>query len=559
MFQRWNFRFTDWLRSLRTQPTKPRNRRRSASPDAHHRVIEILESRRLLTNLVAVQVNGNSISLNDFGGHRSSGGDDFNVTYTSSQVVLTGNNGTSFRVGNQTLSTYTIDITAPPSISMNLGGRINTVNITAGTSSSSDANNSDSESQTATTTTSSIASLDVNFRNTRRGESALNLTNVNVNTVKVNGGRGSEAVTLTDSTVNQNLQTNLGRSSGDKLDLESSTVSGNLNNRSTQFVMNHSTVNGTLTDVQRQRNSTITSTDSTYNGNVSIRMGAHSTINLLGSVDGSNHFHNSVAVQGARHRDITVNQRQNSALFDVTPTFKYTSVVTPSTTITAPTVTALSASTTTPTITGTYDSVNGPKLNVTVNGRSYTLGTDSQLTTPSAGKWSLNLTGNPLTTQSTTVTATSYNAQGDVATGTGTITSQQAIIASYLTAQNLTATKTASGLNYVITSQGSGAVPTTGKSLSVNYTGYLLNANGTLGTKFDSNTDPQFGHVTPLVFTLGTGAVIKGWDEAFALLPVGTTAKLIIPSALAYGTTGSGSSIPANSILVFDVTLVSAT
>ena len=364
MFEHWNFRFTDWLRSLRTQPTKPRSRRRSVSADAHHRVIEILESRRLLTNLVAVHVDGNSISLNDFGGHRSSGGDDFNVTYTSSQVVLTGNNGTSFRVGSQTLSTYTIDITAPPSISMNLGGRSNTVNVTAGASGSS-TTNSDTETQ--------------------------------------------------------------------------------------------------------------------------------------------------------------------------------------------------SAATTTPTITGTYDSVNGPKLNVSVNGRTYTLGTDSQLTTPSAGKWSLDLTGNPLTTQTTTVTATSYNTQGDVATGTGTITSQQAIIASYLTAQHLTATKTASGLNYVITSQGSGAIPTKGKSLSVNYTGYLLNANGTLGTKFDSNTDSQFGHVTPFVFTLGAGAVIKGWDEAFALLPVGTTAKLIIPSALAYGTTGSGSSIPANSILVFDVTVVSAT
>ena len=558
MFEHWNFRFTDWLRSLRTQPTKPRSRRRSVSADAHHRVIEILESRRLLTNLVAVHVDGNSISLNDFGGHRSSGGDDFNVTYTSSQVVLTGNNGTSFRVGSQTLSTYTIDITAPPSISMNLGGRSNTVNVTAGASGSS-TTNSDTETQSAATTTGSLASLDVNFENGRRGDSALSLNNVNVNTLKVHGGRGSDAVTLTDSTVNQNLETNLGRSSGDKLDLESSTVTGNLNNRSTQFVMNHSTVSGSLTDVQRHRDSTFTSTDSTYNGDVSIRMGANSTINLLGSVDGSNHFHKSVAIQGARHRDITVNQRQNSVVYDVTPTYKHASVVTPSTTITAPTVTALSASTTTPTITGTYDSVNGPKLNVSVNGRTYTLGTDSQLTTPSAGKWSLDLTGNPLTTQTTTVTATSYNTQGDVATGTGTITSQQAIIASYLTAQHLTATKTASGLNYVITSQGSGAIPTKGKSLSVNYTGYLLNANGTLGTKFDSNTDSQFGHVTPFVFTLGAGAVIKGWDEAFALLPVGTTAKLIIPSALAYGTTGSGSSIPANSILVFDVTVVSAT
>jgi FKBP-type peptidyl-prolyl cis-trans isomerase len=55
--------------------------------------------------------------------------------------------------------------------------------------------------------------------------------------------------------------------------------------------------------------------------------------------------------------------------------------------------------------------------------------------------------------------------------------------------------------------------------------------------------------------------VIKGWDEGFALLKVGSVAKLIIPSSLAYGTSGSSQGtvpIPANSILVFDVTLVSA-
>lgn len=552
MLQRWNAVFANWLRSFRLQPQKSR-RRREIGFVAQHRVVETLESRRLLTNVVAVHVNGNSISLNDFGGRHSSGGDNFNVSYTNTQVVLTANSGTSFRVGDQTLSTYTINVTAPPSISMSLGGRSNTVNVTSTTSS-----NSATESA-ATTTTGSLASLDVNFRNNRRGDSALNLTDVTVDSMNVRGGRGDDAVTLTGSTVNHDLQTNLGRSSGDKLDLESSTVSGNLNNSSTQFVMNHSTVDGSLTDNQRQRNSTFTSTDSTYNGAVSIRMGAKSTINLLGSPDGSNHFHESVSIRGVRHRDITVNQRLNSVVYDVTPSYKHAGVVASTVSITAPTVNALSASTTTPTITGTYDATDGPKLTVSVNGRSYTLGTDSQLKAPSAGNWSLDLTGNPLTTKTTTVTVASYNAQGDVATGTGTITSQQAIIASYLTAQNLTATKTASGLNYVITSQGSGAIPTAGKSLSVNYSGYLLNSDGTLGTKFDSNTDAQFGHVTPLVFTLGAGSVIKGWDEAFALLPVGTTAKLIIPSAIAYGTAGQGSSIPGNSILVFDVTLVSAT
>jgi FKBP-type peptidyl-prolyl cis-trans isomerase len=84
-----------------------------------------------------------------------------------------------------------------------------------------------------------------------------------------------------------------------------------------------------------------------------------------------------------------------------------------------------------------------------------------------------------------------------------------------------------------------------------------LNTDGTLGTRFDSNVDPQFNHVQPFQFTLGTGQVIRGWDEAFALLPVGTVGKLLIPSAMAYGSAGQGN-IPPDSILLFDVTLLSA-
>ena len=88
-------------------------------------------------------------------------------------------------------------------------------------------------------------------------------------------------------------------------------------------------------------------------------------------------------------------------------------------------------------------------------------------------------------------------------------------IPGFLAANNLTATKTATGLNYVVTTQGTGAIPTTGKTVTVNYTGYLLNADGTQGTKFDSNVDPQFNHVNPFNFTLGVNQVIAGWDEAF--------------------------------------------
>ena len=220
------------------------------------------------------------------------------------------------------------------------------------------------------------------------------------------------------------------------------------------------------------------------------------------------------------------------------------------------------AATTTPKITGTFDSANAPNLTVNVNNKTYTLGKDAQLTSPTTGNWSLDLTGAPLTSPTYTVTATSGdNTFGNTLTGTGTVTNEQAIISSYLSANSLTATQTASGLNTVLTTAGTGAIPTSGQTLTVNYTGHILKADGTLGAEFDSNVDSQFNHVTPFTFKLGAGAVIKGWDEAFALLKVGSVAKLIIPSSLAYGTAGSSGGsvpIPANSILVFDVTLVSA-
>lgn len=108
--------------------------------------------------------------------------------------------------------------------------------------------------------------------------------------------------------------------------------------------------------------------------------------------------------------------------------------------------------------------------------------------------------------------------------------------------------KTASGLYYLVQSQGNGAKVEAGKKVSVNYTGKLLNGN-----VFDSNTDPKFNHVQPFEFTVGVGQVIKGWDEGLQLFNVGGKGILIIPSRLGYGTRSAGPSIPANSVLVFDV------
>lgn len=105
---------------------------------------------------------------------------------------------------------------------------------------------------------------------------------------------------------------------------------------------------------------------------------------------------------------------------------------------------------------------------------------------------------------------------------------------------------TASGLKYVDLSEGSGPTPRAGQTVSVHYTGTLQN-----GTKFDSSYDRN----TPFVFKIGTGAVIKGWDEGLMTMKVGGKRKLIIPPNLGYGARGTGN-IPPNSTLLFDVELL---
>lgn len=564
MLRNWNQRMTAWLFGSRNRQPRRRIESMHSAAGSHGNAVashvELLESRRLLTNLVAVHVNGNSIDLTDVTRGRQSTGDNFSITYTGTSVVLTGQNGTSFQVGDQTLTTYTATITGPASISMRLNRNANAVTITGDG-------------------TAALGSLDIHL-GVGRQDNSLTLTKVIADSVRIQGGRHNDTVKLDQSTVNSNLDVHLGFSSSDTLDLESTTIKGNVTDRVGQLVVNQSTINGNLRSLEVGRNNTFTSTGSTYGGSVTVRMGRDNTINskdstyngpvsidmrrdgvinLLTSTDGPNDFKGSVTVRGMRRGETVVNQWQGSvSSTSTTPTYKHAHVVMATSTIATPTVTTKIAPTTTPIIKGTYDSTDGPILKVTVNGKTYTLGTDSQLTAPSSGNWSLNLAGAPLTAQTTTVTVTSSDSRGNSSTGTGTITSEQAIIDTYLTNNSLTSTKTASGLNYVITTQGTGAVPTAGKSVSVDYTGYVLNPDGTKGTTFDSSTDPQFGHVAPYTFTLGAGSVIKGWDEAFALLKVGTVAKLIIPSSLAYGTSASGANIPANSILIFDVTLVSS-
>ena len=108
-------------------------------------------------------------------------------------------------------------------------------------------------------------------------------------------------------------------------------------------------------------------------------------------------------------------------------------------------------------------------------------------------------------------------------------------------------TKTASGLGYVDLVEGTGPQPKRGDSVRVHYTGWLEN-----GKKFDSSHDRR----EPLVFAVGRGEVIQGWDEGVGSMKVGGKRKLVIPASLGYGERGAGGVIPPGATLIFEVELL---
>jgi FKBP-type peptidyl-prolyl cis-trans isomerase FkpA/FKBP-type peptidyl-prolyl cis-trans isomerase FklB len=103
---------------------------------------------------------------------------------------------------------------------------------------------------------------------------------------------------------------------------------------------------------------------------------------------------------------------------------------------------------------------------------------------------------------------------------------------------------TASGLQYIIEKEGTGAQPKKEDVVKVHYKGTLTN-----GEQFDSSYDRG----QPAEFPVG--GVIPGWTEALQLMKVGSKAKLFIPPELAYGPSGRPG-IPPNSVLVFEVELM---
>ena len=115
----------------------------------------------------------------------------------------------------------------------------------------------------------------------------------------------------------------------------------------------------------------------------------------------------------------------------------------------------------------------------------------------------------------------------------------------------MTFTTTPSGLQYQDTVVGEGAEAKAGTPVRVHYTGWLYN-DGQQGAKFDSSRDRN----DPFEFPLGSGMVIKGWDEGVQGMKVGGQRTLLIPPELGYGARGAGGVIPPNATLKFDVELL---
>jgi FKBP-type peptidyl-prolyl cis-trans isomerase FkpA len=121
-----------------------------------------------------------------------------------------------------------------------------------------------------------------------------------------------------------------------------------------------------------------------------------------------------------------------------------------------------------------------------------------------------------------------------------------ATFASALNVNISTMTATGSGLYYRDSIVGTGATAQRGNTITAHYTLWLTN-----GTQLETSVGK-----TPFTFPLGARAVIAGWDEGIVGMKVGGIRKLVVPPQLGYGSQVQGS-IPSNSILVFNVQLVS--
>ena len=123
---------------------------------------------------------------------------------------------------------------------------------------------------------------------------------------------------------------------------------------------------------------------------------------------------------------------------------------------------------------------------------------------------------------------------------------QAADIKKYISENNLQMQETPSGLYYQFALKGPARRVKVGDTVMVHYTGYFLD-----GREFDSSIPRN----QPYTFIVGTGSVIKGWDEALQLMSIRDRLMVIIPYQLAYGEKG-GSLIPPMTPLIFEIELL---
>ena len=99
---------------------------------------------------------------------------------------------------------------------------------------------------------------------------------------------------------------------------------------------------------------------------------------------------------------------------------------------------------------------------------------------------------------------------------------------------------------------GTGTEAAVGRRVSVDYTGWIYDPvlAENKGRQFDTSVGRQ-----PFAFTLGTGGVIRGFEQGITGMKTGGLRRVVIPPDLAYGVTGSAGVIPPNATLVFDIEL----
>ncbi len=125
------------------------------------------------------------------------------------------------------------------------------------------------------------------------------------------------------------------------------------------------------------------------------------------------------------------------------------------------------------------------------------------------------------------------------------------ILSDYLAKNNIKATKTEKGTYVEIQDPGTGAQVEVGKAITVDYKGMTL-----AGKVFDQSYDSAGNSIKPYTFMVGERGAIEGWPDGLVYFKKGGKGRLFIPSHMAYGSRGAGADIPANTPLIFDVSVL---